>query len=89
MGDVVALKRANLDAGEAEELPPAKTVEGDDYPLAEVRAVMERLRSLGADCYAAASDVALACLTRSAQSLMEGTDPALPEAAVLDATGAR
>ena len=63
----VALKPDNLMQGAAARLPPAATVEADEYAIADVLDVLDAVETM--DEYPA--DVAVACLTRCVECLME------------------
>lgn len=79
-GVEVALKPENLLQEAADRLPPASTVEADEYPIQDVLDVMDINDTVMAEYNA---DVAVACLTRCVESLMEGPNPDLPESRVL------
>ena len=75
---VIALKPDNLEQGAAARLPDAKCIEADDYLLDDVLHVMEAVDSM--EEYSA--PVAVACLTKTVTSLMDG-DTSLPSSRVI------
>lgn len=75
----IALKRDNLEQGAASKYPPVDVLASDEYSISDCILVMEVVDS--SEEYEA--NVAVACLTRYVQSLMDGPTPALPPARVL------
>ena len=69
---VIALKAENLEQDPAAVLPPTSAVDDPEYPMSEVLRVLDVVEA-DADKYNA--DVAVSCLSRCAQGLMDDSPP--------------